>query len=834
MKIKQLLLTAFAIGTAFFANAQVPHRCSAMEHRAEQISQNPQLEKAYQKARSQAAAYLAANPIEPRSLVTIPVVVHVVYRNAAANISVAQIQSQLDVLNEDFGGRNADSTLIPTAFKRLFANARIQFCLAKQDPTGAATTGIIRKTTTTTSFNTNDNVKRNANGGDDAWDASKYLNLWVCDLGTSLLGYAQFPGGPAATDGVVIHYKYFGRNGTAVAPYNKGRTATHEVGHWIGLYHIDGDATCGNDGIADTPTQNTLNYGCPNFPQVTCGNGPNGDMFMNYMDYVDDNCMQMFTFGQGAMARSVMNTSRASLITSPGCIAPTLAADDGALMSLVMGASTCAAAPSIVFKNAGNTIITTAEIQYTIDGGAPISYTYTGNLASMASANITLPVSGSLPAGRHDIVVTIITVNGNPDASTNGNNVQTDAFSTNGGTDSETSGLIVASSSGCSLDATPSFTFKNTGCSDIATADFSYTIDGGATQTYTFSGTIVSGATTIITLPQQTLTMGAHTVVVNVVTINSITDANATTANTVTKIFTLSGGTGSVLASQGFQGTFPPAGYTINNPDAGSITWTQGTKGKGSTKSAFLDFFNYGGGTVAQNGHIDDLNLPIANIAGIAGSPATTIPALTFDVAYAYYSIDGTDCNNAGGTAAQQLPCSYDTLLVRVSTDCGASWTEVYRKQKDLLATAPATQTAFAPTATQWRNEQILLDAYANSTGLQIQFRTINNYENSLYVDNINLTRIVATEAFAKQNTKFKLQPNPANDYTRVILDSDIAENISLNIYDAMGKIVRTQTAKTIIGHNEFVVETQGLPSGCYYLSLQSNNIFGSQKLVVY
>ncbi len=834
MKIKQLLLTAFAVGSALFAHAQASHRCNTMEHQAEQIRQNPQLGKAYQKARSQAAAYLAANPVESRSLITIPVVVHVVYRTAAGNITAAQIGSQLDVLNEDFGGRNADSTLIPAAFKPLFANARVQFCLAKQDPTGAATTGIIRKTTTTASFNTNDNVKRNANGGDDAWDASKYLNLWVCDLGTSLLGYAQFPGGAAATDGVVIHYKYFGRNGSAVAPYNKGRTATHEIGHWLGLYHIDGDATCGNDGIADTPTQNTLNYGCPTFPQVTCGNGPNGDMFMNYMDYVDDNCMQMFTFGQSAMVRSVINTSHASLITSPGCIAPTLVADDGALMSLVMGASTCNAAPSIVFKNAGNTVITTAEIQYTIDSGAPISYTYTGSLASMANANITLPVSGSLPPGRHDIVVTIISVNGNPDNSTNGNNVQTDAFSTNGGTDSQTSGLSVSSSSGCSLDATPSFSFKNTGCSDLTTANFSYTIDGGAAQTYTFSGMIASGATSTINLPQQTLTMGSHTVIVNVVSINGIADGNTTTANTATKIFTLSGGMGSVLASQGFQGAFPPAGYTINNPDAGSITWTQGTKGKGSTKSAFLDFFNYGGGTVAQNGQIDELNLPIANIAGIAGDPATTIPVITFDVAYAYFSIDGTDCNNPAGTAAQQTVCSYDTLMVRVSPDCGATWTEVYRKQKDLLATAPATQTAFAPTATQWRNEQILLGAFANSTGLQVQFRTINNYENSLYVDNINLTRIVATEVFAKQNTQFKLQPNPTNDYTRVILDSDLAENVSLNIYDAMGKVVHTQNVKTIVGHNEFVVETQGLPSGCYYISLQSANIFGSQKLVVY
>ncbi len=839
MKINQLFLSVLTLGVSLFATAQAPHRCGSMEHQAAQIHENPLAAKGYQKARSVAAAYAANNPIESRALITIPVVVHVVYKTTAANISDAQIASQMAVLNEDYGGTNADSTLIPTVFKPLFANTRIQFCLAKQTPTGAATTGIVRKTTTVTSFNTNDAVKKTTTGGDDAWDATKYLNLWVCDLGNSLLGYAQFPGGPNLTDGVVIHYKYFGRGGTAISPYNKGRTATHEVGHWLGLYHIDGDQTCGDDGIADTPTQNTLNYGCPTFPHISCNNGPNGEMFMNYMDYVDDDCMMMFSRGQGAMARSVINTSKAGLITSPGCIVPTLAADDGALVSLVVRGNTCGdiVTPSIVFKNAGNTTITSAQIDYAVDGGAPVSYTYSGSLASMASTSITLPASPTLTSGRHTIAVTIVSVNGNPDNSTNGTNLQTDVFTTRAGNDSESSALVVNPASGCSLDANASFTFKNVGCSLLTNASITYTVDAGTAQSYTFSGSVASEASTTITLPTLTsLTIGSHTIVVTINSINGTPDANSATANSATKTFTLTGNQGTVLASQGFQGTFPPTGYTINNPDAGSITWTQGTKGKGSTKSAFMDFFNYGGGTVAQNGQIDDLNLPLANIVGIAGNTATTIPVLTFDVAYAYYSVDGTDCNNPGGTTTQQLPCSYDTLVVRVSNNCGTTWTEVYRKQKDLLATAPPAQgaTGFGPTATQWRNDQIDLSAYANEQGLQIQFHTINNYENNLYVDNINLSRIVSTDLFSKQNTAFKLQPNPANNYTRIMLDTDIAEAVTLNLYDAMGQLVRSQATKTINGHNEFVFDTTGLPAGCYHISVQSANLFGTQKLMVY
>ena len=247
-----------------------------------------------------------------RQLIKIPVVVHVVYRTAAENISDRQVKSQIDALNRDYGQKNTDQTLIPEPWKGLAANPNIQFALAKKDPNGKTTTGITRTKTTRASFGTGDTVKTAAGGGHPAWSATRYLNLWVCTLGGGLLGYAQFPGGPARTDGVVILNTAFGTTGTATTPFDLGRTATHEVGHWLNLRHIWGDRNdCGGtDFVTDTPNAQLPNYGKPIFPHISCNNAPNGDMFMDYMDYVDDAAMVMFTAGQVERMNATLAAAR--------------------------------------------------------------------------------------------------------------------------------------------------------------------------------------------------------------------------------------------------------------------------------------------------------------------------------------------------------------------------------------------------------------------------------------------------------------------------------------------------------------------------------------------
>jgi hypothetical protein len=248
-------------------------------------------------------------------LIKIPVVVHVVYGTDEEDLSVAQVKSQIRVLNRDFRAKNPDKRNVPDVWKGLLADANVEFALATEDPNGDKASGITRTATTVASFGPDNAVKSKKTGGVEPWPTDRYLNLWVCRLTDNLLGYAQFPGGPAATDGVVILYTAFGTQGVAQAPFDKGRTATHEIGHFLGLRHIWGDRNdcSGNDFVADTPAAQQANMGKPTFPHITCNNGPNGDMFMNYMDYVDDDAMFMFTTSQVARMNATLAGPRKKL-----------------------------------------------------------------------------------------------------------------------------------------------------------------------------------------------------------------------------------------------------------------------------------------------------------------------------------------------------------------------------------------------------------------------------------------------------------------------------------------------------------------------------------------
>jgi hypothetical protein len=221
------------------------------------------------------------------------------------------------VLNQDFRAINADISDVPSVWKSRIGDSRIEFELATVDPSGNATTGITRTKTAVTAFgHAGDPVKSEATGGADPWPADQYLNMWVCQLGGGLLGYATFPGAPAEIDGVVILHSGFGTTGTAKAPFDRGRTATHEIGHWLNLFHIwgdDGSGCYGSDEVDDTPNAAGPNFGRPSFPHVTCSNGPDGDMFVNYMDYTDDAGMFMFTAGQVIRAQATLDGPRASI-----------------------------------------------------------------------------------------------------------------------------------------------------------------------------------------------------------------------------------------------------------------------------------------------------------------------------------------------------------------------------------------------------------------------------------------------------------------------------------------------------------------------------------------
>lgn len=319
--MKQLLTALLLVSTSIIF-AQHPH-CMTFEKTVEMKAANPLLCEQIRIAKSQIDAYYSdpANFSSRQGIITIPVVFHVMHNGepigTLPNVSDAQLISQITQLNKDYRRLNSDTNLIPSVWKNVAADCQIEFCLASVDPSGAATSGITRHSMGASG--TWSDARKTAT----TWDRNKYLNIWIATIGGGTLGYTMIPGGPADQDGVVIDPLYIGVGGTSAAPFNKGRTASHEIGHWLGLDHTwgdDGTACTGTDGIEDTPNQAGENYGCPTFPQTdACSPTSPGVMYMDYMDYTDDGCMFMFTNAQKNKMLSVLNTVRSTIKTSNGC-----------------------------------------------------------------------------------------------------------------------------------------------------------------------------------------------------------------------------------------------------------------------------------------------------------------------------------------------------------------------------------------------------------------------------------------------------------------------------------------------------------------------------------
>ena len=305
---------AFAALMACAGNSFAQRTCGSMEILEMQIQEDPKRGVTLDQIEAHTLAIETSGERNVNGVITIPVVVHVLYNNSTENISDAQILSQIQVLNDDFRRFNADAD---DTWSQA-ADSEIEFCMATSDPNGNPTDGILRVPTSVSAFGTNDEMKFTSSGGSDAWPASDYLNMWVCDISGGILGYAQFPGGSSATDGVVCDYQYFGTVGVATAPFDGGRTTTHEVGHWLNLRHIWGDGNCNaDDFVSDTPSSDGPNYGCA-VGTVSCSST---DMVQNYMDYSDDGCMNLYTVGQKNRMRALFESGgyRSSLLNSQAC-----------------------------------------------------------------------------------------------------------------------------------------------------------------------------------------------------------------------------------------------------------------------------------------------------------------------------------------------------------------------------------------------------------------------------------------------------------------------------------------------------------------------------------
>lgn len=701
MKNKYLIIALSIVSFNLFAQI---HRCSTDEYLQQQIEKDPQIKINME----QLDEYIRLNTDlikqnKNSSVVTIPVVYHVIYRNSTENINDNRLMEQIAILNQDYRKLNADTTNTPAVFKPFAADIEIEFCLAKRDPNGNPHSGINRVPTTVTSFSTDDKVKGVKTGGAAAWDASKYLNIWVCNLGSDLLGYAQFPGGGgAATDGVVLHYKYTGKTG-ATAPFNKGRTATHEVGHWLGLYHTFQGGCSGTsstncatqgDGVCDTPPTSAARYGCPSVSTVhnTCTETPTDyrDMTMNYMDYVDDGCMNLFTLGQKTRMIAVMNGIRSSLLTSNGCVPVPVFTNDAGIKSIISpenGICTNTVSPKVILKNYSNTTLTSATIKYKVGAnGSENDLAWSGSLTPNAETTVQL---NSVTVNNNDTLYAYTnTPNGNADEKTS---------------------------------------------NDLA--------------------------------------------------------------KKVIELFTTS--TNPPVVNN-FSTTSLASGWSVQDVDNDGRVWTRTTVG-GFTGGNSFRFNNFT--SPDYRGQLDHFLSPTVNM--VTSNPKAT---LSFYVAYAPYS---TSFN--------------DTLIVASSTDCGETWTNIYKKGGTNLQTSTATTSAYSPgsTASNWRRDTVDISNLIGQNNARFRFTNKSGYGNYLYVDDINIYTYLVS-GIAKEslinNKLFEVYPNPATE--KLFINQLNSKTAKVNIHNIFGQIVIEQN----INSETNEIDINNLSSGSYIITISSGN----------
>ncbi len=400
-------------------------KCGTMEALENQKNNNTEIEQNMQ-AIEEHTQWILNNPSQKRNkvkeVITIPVVFHILYKTNEEKLSEETILSQLEVLNEDFRKLNANADETLSVFKDRAADMEIEFCFAQRDPDGLPTTGIQYITTSVDTFllSLQEPIKFTRLGGADAWPSDEYLNIWVGDLEPGLLGYAQFPGMDKNTDGVVLNYVHVGRVGTQSSI--TGRTATHEVGHWVNLRHIWGDGDCSmDDDVEDTPLSATSHTSCSNLNTNSCSYDDEPDMVQNYMDYTDDKCLTLFTNGQKERARALFEPggNRENILSSQGCMPPVLKDDNARFTkftNLIANENLCTASftPAIQFRNFGNKTINRLIIETYINNELVDTFEWTGSVATGEFAETNLnPIE--LPQGVQDFKVVITDVNTQPD-----------------------------------------------------------------------------------------------------------------------------------------------------------------------------------------------------------------------------------------------------------------------------------------------------------------------------------------------------------------------------------------------------------------------------------
>jgi hypothetical protein len=712
------------------------HRCGTQYVADELNKKHPQLKKERESNRKRITEQMLQNiqTLARTNLnYTIPVVVHIVTQNPSA-ITNAQVQSQIDVLNADYQGKNADSTRIPAAFKSSFGKSNIQFCLAKRDPNGEPTNGIVRiQSATQSEPGLEDPIKFTCKGGSNAWDPTKYLNIWVCDISGDFLGYSFSPSDPLEIiplneRGFVNNYKHFGKGGTAEAPFNLGRTATHEIGHFFDLIHIwgpnncDGGQNCGDsDEVGDTPNQEGCNFGAPSANQVItddCTTSAPGIMWMNYMDYVDDLAMVMYTPQQyNRIQAAILATPwLLQMINSDGCNSPVLLNRDIRVDGLNdQAANACQPAnagpifncsntfrPTLKITNVGNQTIQSLKIEARFGNGNPVITNWTGSLASQGQTTISLTPMTIISGLNSNLIIYSTEPNGQSDERT-------------------------------------------------------------ANDTVKLSGVVYP--------------------------------------------------IGSDPLSQGFENTlFPPDRWQLID-EGGNSKWERTTSAsKTGTASIFIN--NY------DNSSNDDKDWIVSPLIPVAGKDSAFV---TFQIAAATYS----EPDLAGNPT--------DTLEILMTQDCGQTYKSIYKKWGVNLVTTGnfPTEDFFIPNNAQWRKDSIYLGDFSNTSSapIQIAFRNTNNYENNIYLDDINIYTKGVNPLLKEKG--ILVTPNPFRSQVFVQFYPAPVNLEYMQIFSASGQLVWEKRISIGLSGNQtgpssVTADLSSLQSGMYIMQLVYRN--GTKK----
>ena len=776
-------------------------------------------------------------------ILTIPVVVHVIYNKAQENISDAQIQSQIDVLNEDFRKMNSDASKTPAEFTA--ADMQIQFSLAQ----------VTRKYSSRTEWGTNDDMKKSSLGGVDPVDPAHNMNMWICNIGGGILGYAQFPGGPAATDGVVFSPQYCGSRDKQPAgetfylsaPFDKGRTGTHEVGHYLNLRHIWGDGNCNaDDYVADTPIASAANYGCPTYPKKSCSNngGFTSDMFMNYMDYTDDACMFMFTAGQKARMDAVLDPggARSELGTSTGgCSlpAPTGLASSNVgdnSFSLSWGAVSGAATYEVSVSGTTKTVSGTSTSITGLTAGTAYTAKVRANCESGSgtySQEITVTTTGSnCVAGP----VTLTLVLDNYPAETSwtltsgGSTVASGSgYSSKGSTVTQTFNVPAAAytftikdSYGdgiCCSYGNGSYTLRDannnviaSGGSFGASESIQYCTQGGTTDSQAPSAPSAVSASNI-SKSSATISWTAATDNVGV-TGYDVSVNGSLIGSTASTSYNLSG----LAASTAYSVSVKAKDAANNQSAAGTTSFTTladnivycGSKGN-NTNYEWLQRVQLGSinNNSSANGGYADFTAQSTSLNRGSSYTITLTPGWagsSYREAYAVW----IDYNQDG--------------------DFADSGELVYSRSRTTASPVSGSFTVPTAAATGATRMRVSMKYNANPSSCE----TFSYGEVEDYTVVIGAAGKNEKMAKASISTDLVLYPNPATTETtiRFTLAGD-ARDVSLSIYDMLGRVVHQRTISQVNGTHEETVDVRPLDRGLYHVVIMDGESRLSTKILL-